>query len=250
VKKFLLPLLCVLTAVVQAQTVPVSAPAVTAPQARALQPFVAKYSVLREGKPFGEATMQVVKLDDARWRVDLGIDAKRGLLGLAGLNLQQSTLFDVDGNLYRPLAQSTVRQAFFGKRKTTGVYDWRSLQAQWQGDVKKTHRNAVPLRAGDMSGLLIDLAILRDAQPGASLHYRFVDDGRARDHEYIVAAQREPQTVDELSYNAMRVDRVHGAGGDETILWVVEGVPTPIRILQRENGEDVTDLRLVEYTGA
>jgi hypothetical protein len=30
----------------------------------------------------------------------------------------------------------------------------------------------------------------------------------------------------------------------------VEGVPTPIRILQREGGEDALDLRLVEYTGA
>ena len=248
-KRFFLLAALLLAAVAQAQTVPVPA-AIAPPQAHTLQPFVATYAVLREGKPFGEATMQVVKLDGARWRVDLGIDAKHGLLGLAGLNLQQSTLFDLDGNQYRPRTQSTVRQALFGKRKSTGVYDWRALQAQWQGDVKKTHRGAVPLHAGDMSGLLIDLAILRDAQPGASLHYRFVDDGRARDHDYVVAAQREPQTVDELRYNAMRVDRVHGTGSDETILWVVEGVPTPIRILQRENGQDVTDLRLVDYTGA
>ena len=46
----------------------------------------------------------------------------------------------------------------------------------------------------------------------------------------------------------MRADRVED-GGDETILWVAAGVPTPIRILQREDGADSTDLRLVEYKG-
>jgi len=253
VKRFLLIAFCMLTAAVQAQTVPVPAtsePFLVAPQPHALKPFVATYAVYREGKPFGDATMQVVRLDGARWRIDLGIDANRGLLGLAGLNLQQSTLFDVEGGAYRPLSQSTVRQAFFGKRKSTGVYDWRKLQARWQGNVKKTRRGTVPLQSGDMSGLLINLAVLRDARPGASLHYRFVDDGRVRDHQYAVAAEREPQTVDELSYNAMRVNRIHAGSDDETILWVVEGVPTPIRILQREHGHDMTDLRLIEYKGA
>jgi hypothetical protein len=219
------------------------------PQPRALAPFSARYAVFRGGDPMGDATMQVVKLDGERWRVDLTIRASRGLLGLAGLNLQQSTLFAVDGARYRPLTQSTVRRALFGSKRTTGLYDWAAHRAQWQGDVKKTRRAPVPLQDGDMSGLLINLAVLRDAQPGANLQYRFVDDGRVREHRYVVAPQREPQSVDDIGYDAMRVSRVH-AGSDETTLWVVEGVPTPIRILQREDGEDALDLRLVEYTGA
>jgi hypothetical protein len=70
-----------------------------------------------------------------------------------------------------------------------------------------------------------------------------------RTHHYVVSGEREPQDVDEISYSAMRVTRAKG-GDEETILWVVEGVPMPIRILQRENGQDVTDLRLKEYKGA
>ena len=46
----------------------------------------------------------------------------------------------------------------------------------------------------------------------------------------------------------LTVSRVED-GGDETILWVASGVPTPIRILQREDGADSTDLVLVEYKG-
>lgn len=216
---------------------------------RALAPFSARYAVRRGGDPFGDATMQVVRVDDARWRVDLAIHASRGLLGLASLNLEQSTVFDIADGAYRPLSQGTVRRALFGRKLTTGLYDWNTRQAQWQGDVKKTRRAPVPLREGDMSGLLINLAVLRDARPGASLHYRFVDDGRVREQQYVVAPRREAMSVDDMAYDAMRVDRVN-AGGNETILWVVEGVPTPIRILQREGGVDAFDLRLVDYTGA
>jgi hypothetical protein len=46
----------------------------------------------------------------------------------------------------------------------------------------------------------------------------------------------------------MRVSRVNG-GNDETIFWVVNGVPTPVRMLQREDGRDGIDLRLTEYQG-
>lgn len=226
-----------------------TSPSLPDPARPTLQPFVATYAVHRAGKPFGDATLQLVHLDDARWRVDLDIRGTRGFIGLAGLNLQQSTLFEVSGQQYRPLSQSTVRKAVFGSRTTTGVYDWSRHRAQWQGDIKKTRRGAVALQDGDMSGLLINLAVLRDAQPGSTLQYRFVDDGRIRDHRYAVSSEREPVVVDELGYNAMRVTRSK-QGGEETILWVVEGVPMPIRILQRENGEDAIDLRLTEYNGA
>ena len=91
--------------------------------------------------------------------------------------------------------------------------------------------------------------MIRDALPGRQLHYRFVDDGRVRDHVWNVAPATEPVTIGDLAYDAMRADRVED-GGDETILWVASGVPTPIRILQREDGADSTDLRLVEYKGA
>ena len=224
---------------------PATAAATPVVETHALVPFLATYAVFRDGKPLGDATLQLVALDNARWRVDLRIDATHGLIGLAGLNLQQSTLFDVAGAQYRPLTQSSVRKMVFRKNVVTGVYDWSAQAAHWTGDVKKTRRADVTLQPGDMSGLLINLAVLRDAVPGTTLHYRFVDEGRARDQQYVVAAQRESQAVDELSYNAMRVDRVRG-GGEATTLWVVEGVPSPIRILQQDD-DGAIDLRLVDY---
>ena len=230
-----------------AQTV--AAVSAAAAEPRPLEPFIAQYQVFKDGRALGDAVMQVVKNDDRRWRVDLNIRGTEGLVGLAGIAAQQSTVFDVAGGQYRPLAQSTLRKTVFTKKQTVGVYDWRSHQARWSGDVKESRRAPVPLQDGDQSGLLINLAVIRDAQPGKSMQYRFVDDGRVRDHRYEVSNQLEDVKVGELDYSAMKVARARG-GNEETVIWVVDGVPTPVRILQRENGEDKYDLRLVEYKGA
>lgn len=214
-----------------------------------LQPFVATYEAFNRGELAGDATLRVVHNEGAQWRADLGIQGRRGFAGILGLNIQQSTVFDDVGDLYRPLTQSTVRKGVFLGKKILGVYDWSARSAQWQGDVKKERRTPVALRDGDMNGLLIDLAIVRDARPGRRMEYRFVDGGRVRDHVYETAADAETVAVGDLSYSALRVSRVNG-GNDETIFWVADGVPTPVRILQRENGQDAIDLRLIQYQGA
>ena len=225
-----------------------AAPIPQAPLQQGLRPFVATYQVFHDGHELGQATLQLVHVDGARWRIDLGMQG-RGLVRLTGLNLQQSTLFDVDGGSFRPLAQSTVKRRFFSTRRTVGVYDWIQRSVRWTGDVRDGHAGPIALQPGDMSGLLIDLAVIRDAQPGRTLDYRFVDDGRVRQHHWVVAPQTESITVGDLDYDAMRANRIQD-GGDDTILWVASGVPTPIRILQREDGADATALRLVEYKGA
>lgn len=217
--------------------------------ASALEPFVASYDAYRGGKLAGSATMKVTPDPNAtRWHIDLDVRGTKGLARLSGLNIQQSTLFEVQDERFRPLSQATTQSALFTGKKVVGVYDWRAMSAQWRGDVKKNRRAPVPLLDGDMSALLLNLAVIRDAEPGRQLQYRVVDFGKTRQYEYAVAEQTEIVAVDDLSYDAMRVSRTNG-GNDETIFWVARGVPTPIRVLQREDGEDKLDLRLVEYQG-
>lgn len=224
----------------------IMAPSVLDMPSPVLEPFLASYEAQYRGKPAGSATMRVIHEGESQWRVDLGIEGSRGMAGVIGLNLQQSTAFDVIDEVYRPLGQSTVRKGLLLGRKTVGTYDWGKASARWQGDLKPKHRQPVALQPGDMSGLLINLAIVRDARPGAILRYRFVEGGRVRDHVYQVAAETETVTLGELSYSTLRVARTNG-GNDDTVVWVAQGVPSPVRILQRENGEDAVDLRLIEY---
>lgn len=213
-----------------------------------LEPFTATYQAFYKGKEAGDATMRVTHAGGPQWRVDMQVVGRRGFASVLGLNLEQSTVFEVRQGQYVPLSQSTVRKGLFLGKKVTGTYDWQAMTAQWLGDLKKERTRPIPLQAGDQSALLLNLAIMRDARPGAGMHYRYVDVGRVRQHDYRAAQETESVQVGELSYNALRVERVHG-GDDETILWIANGVPTPVRILQRKDGEDHVDLRLIEYQG-
>ncbi|WDS37419.1 DUF3108 domain-containing protein [Pseudoxanthomonas sp.] len=216
-----------------------------------LAPFTATYEAWYKGKRAGDATLQVLHKDGNQWRMDLEIRGERGVASLLRLNIQQSTVFDVNGannDQFRPLSQSTVRKAIFGDKQQTGTYDWHANTAQWDGKVDKDRRAPVPLQPGDMSSLLLDLAIMRDAKLGANMDYRVVDNGRARQYQYVVGAQTEIVPVGELSYDAMRIQRSNG-GDREQIFWVAYGVPTPVRMLQRDDGEDAIDLRLIDYQG-
>ena len=233
--------------------VPPEAPPIPALPAMAwepppLQPFTATYQAFYKGKEAGDATMRVTHTGGAQWRVDMQVVGRRGFASVLGLNLEQSTVFENRDGQYVPLSQSTVRKGLFLGKKVIGTYDWQAGTARWLGDLKKARTQPIPLQPGDQSALLLNLAIMRDAHPGSVLHYRYVDVGRVRQHDYQAAPATASVQVGELSYDALRVSRVNG-GNDETILWIANGVPTPVRILQRKDGEDYIDLRLIEYQG-
>lgn len=230
-------------------TLPAAAAAAATPDAYELEPFFATYEAWYDGKHVGEASMTLERREAPNWQVDLEIRANRGIISLARLNMLQSTVFDVhhDGHFFRPLSQRTVRKAILFGRSSSGIYDWHARTAQWSGDVSERRSQPVPLEDGDMSALLINLAVIRDAEPGRTLRYRYVDNGRAREHEYAVSAETEPMEVAGISYRALRISRIED-DDDEMIVWVASGVPTPIRILQRDD-DDVIDLRLIEYRG-
>ncbi|MGY0505309.1 DUF3108 domain-containing protein [Luteimonas sp. e5] len=214
-----------------------------------LRPFAGTYQVFRGQKPLGQAVMRLVNTGGARWRVDLGIQGTQGLAGAAGVNIQQSTVFEVLGGQYRPITQSTVRHALFATRKTVGAYDWAKGIATWSGDVKKSRRGReIALQAGDMSGLLINLAVMRDAQPGATLTYRFVDDSRSREHRYQVSQATENVRIGEIGYDAWRIER-GAAGGDRTVVWYTPEVPLPVRIHLQDGDDAPLDLMLIQYKG-
>ncbi|EKU25518.1 DUF3108 domain-containing protein [Xanthomonas graminis] len=213
-----------------------------------LQPFVATYQALYKGKQAGDARMEVSHGSGDEWRVDLAVQGRSGFASILGLNIEQSTVFRTQDGRYVPQSQSTVKKAMFFGKKVTGVYDWGKGLARWDGDLKKDRQQPIPLQPGDQSALLINLSIMRDAQPGKTMSYRFVDVGRVREHIYHAAEQTETVQVGDISYDALRVSRTNG-GKNETILWIANGVPTPVRILQREDGEDRIDLRLTEYQG-
>ena len=192
--------------------------------------------------------MQVTHTGGNQWRVDMQVVGRRGFASVLGLNIEQSTVFEERSGVYAPLSQSTVRKGLFLARKRSARTTGRPAPRSGAATSRSERAQPIALQPGDQSALLINLAIMRDARPGATMHYRYVDMGKVRQHDYQAAPQTENVEVGDLSYNALRVYRTNG-GNNETILWIANGVPTPVRILQREDGEDRVDLRLIEYQG-
>jgi hypothetical protein len=182
-----------------------------------LKPFNADYVASYMGME-GNATMSLAPAASGQWKYTLSIRSSLA-------SLSQSTLFDEHGGQWRPLSGSDNASVLIKKTSKRANYDWERGVATWSGDVKPDRAGPVKLQAGDLDAMLVNLAIARDAPSGKPLHYRMVDEG--------VAGKTQQAT---------KVSRIDG--NKQTILWVVDGLPAPARILQRKDGSDEIDLKL------
>jgi hypothetical protein len=199
-----------------------------------LKPYSADYDASYMGL-HGTGHMTLAQQPGGRWVYSLKI-------GSAVAQLSQSTVFDVAGDRLRPLSGSDSSLFLVKRVDKQASYDWKSGQAAWSGDVKPERAGPVALQAGDVDGMLLNLALPRDVVAGRPLHYRMVDDGRAKRIDCTTTGN-EALAVAGKSMQATRV-RCDMGGNKQILLWVVDGMPFPARILQRKDGKDDIDLRL------
>lgn len=201
--------------------------------ALAIEPFTADYQASYMGLQ-ANGTMSVVAQGNNRWRYSLNIRNQVA-------NLSQNTVFDEKDGRYRPLSGSDHSLMLIKKKNVDATYDWDKREATWSGDIKPDRAGPVSLQAGDMDGLLMNLALVRDVAAGKPLNYRLVEDGRAKPMNYQIAG-KESVTVEGKPREATKV--VRGDSKRQIVAWVVPGIPVPVRIVQRENGSDTLDLTI------
>lgn len=201
--------------------------------ALAIEPFTADYQASYMGLQ-ANGTMSVVAQGNNRWRYSLNIRNQVA-------NLSQNTVFDEKDGRYRPLSGSDHSLMLIKKKNVDATYDWDKREATWSGDIKPDRAGPVSLQAGDMDGLLMNLALVRDVAAGKPLNYRLVEDGRAKPMNYQIAG-KESVTVEGKLREATKV--IRGDGKRQIVAWVVPGIPVPVRIVQRENGSDTLDLTI------
>lgn len=206
----------------------------------ALEPFTAEYRASYMGMQ-ATGTMTLAPAGQNRWKYDVDVAGM-------GARLSQSTTFEEHEGRWRPLSsvdsqagESGLAAMLVKRRTVEATYDWDRNQARWSGDVGTDEAGPVALRPGDMDGLLINLAVVRDVADGRPLTYRLVEEGNARPQQFRVTGT-ETITVAGQSYEATKV--VRQSGRREITAWVVEDFPVPARILQRRNGRDHIDMRL------
>lgn len=201
--------------------------------ARAVKPFSADYTASYMGMQ-GTGKMTIAPAGANRWKYSLNIRSNVA-------QLSQSTTFEDKGGQYRPLSATDSSLLLIKKSNKTATYDWAKGEARWSGDVKAERAGPVKLQSGDMDALLVNLAIARDAAAGKPMNYRMVEDGRAKQLSWQVAGT-ETLTIGGASKQATKVSRTDG--DKQTVVWVVEGIPVPARILQRKDGRDEIDLKI------
>ncbi len=199
----------------------------------AIQPFIADYDASWKGVQ-ANARITLSSAGNDRWRYDLNISNRLG-------SARQTTLFEERGGVFRPLSGTDTAQLLFKKSRIETTYDWSRGEARWSGDVKPERAGPVRLLDGDMDGMLLNLAIVRDVSAGRPLTYRLVDNGSARSQSYRVLGT-ETINVAGQSRTATRIMR--GNDDKQVIVWIVDGLPTPARILQRKKGKDEMELTL------
>ncbi|WP_460813043.1 DUF3108 domain-containing protein [Luteimonas pelagia] len=207
-----------------------------------MKPFTAQYAVFYEGKPQGEGTMRLSQAGGSKWEYRLDIRGTAGLAAVAGADIAQRTTFEVVDGQWRPISSSDSSKMLFKSSTTSATYDWSAGVARWTGDVKPERAGPVRLKRGDLDAMLVNLALPRDLSAGRPLHYRLVDNGRAKPMHYEVTGE-ETVSVGGRDYAATRV--VSQDGDKQIVAWLVDDLPVPARILQRKDGKDALDLRIL-----
>lgn len=202
-------------------------------QAAELQAFNANYRASYNNTA-ANATMSLAPAGANRWNYSLSMQN-------ALVKLDRSAVVDASGSQLRPISNRESVSMLVRKRNKQGNYNWSSGQASWSGDVKANRQGPVRLQAGDVDGMTMNLAIVQDALAGKPMRYRLVENGKASPMNFTVSG-REAMSVDGKQTQTIRV--VSNDGDTTRTVWVAEGIPVPVRIMQKEDDGDTIDLRL------
>lgn len=199
----------------------------------AVDPFSADYAASWKGVQ-ADAQITLAAAGGNRWNYTLDISNKLG-------TARQSTTFEDRSGTWRPLTGNDTTQMLFKKSQKNASYDWAKGEARWSGDVKPDRMGPVKIQDGDLDAMLLNLAIVRDMGAGKPLNYRVVDNGVVRQQSYQNLG-KDTVTVAGKPRSATKVSRT--SEDKQVIVWVVDGLPVPARILQKKDGKDELDLVL------
>lgn len=200
----------------------------------AVKPFAAEYQANVKGTLQADAQLTLSPAGGDRWNYVLSVTSPVA-------TLRQSTLFEDRGGAWRPLSGNDSTQMLVKKSQKNASYDWARGEARWSGDVKPDRVGPVKLKEGDLDAMLLNLAIVRDVAAGKPLRYRMVDNGVVRAQAFQ-SLGKDTVTIAGKPRSATKISRT--SENKQVILWVVDGLPVPARILQKKDGKDELDLVL------
>jgi hypothetical protein len=204
--------------------------------------------VLRDGKSQGEAVMKLERIEGSRWKFSSDVRGTSGMARLSGFEMSEHTEFEVreDGGL-KPLSASAAGGISLRRRSIDTEFDYARNEVRWSGDAKPDQRGPAPLSARTVNPQILNLALAQQLRAGAegSIRLDLVNRGDSDPVEYRIGEKQSVSvplgTREAITLQHRRTDK------DRVItLWIDPSLPpAPLRVLQREDGKDAYELRLV-----
>jgi len=205
-----------------------------------IEPFVADYVVLRDGKELGRTTIELRSNADATWTLRTTTRGTAGLAKLAGLDVvEESQVRWRDGNP-ETLVYNFHQNAAFKSRRRHASFDWPASEVRMQ-DGDSDARYA--LVAGTVDRHAVTLALASDLMRGETrFDYKVAAKEGIEDIRYTDCGRAEV-TVPAGSYFTNCLERVRARRTSTS--WFAESIGwLPVQIEQVESkGERIT-LRL------
>jgi hypothetical protein len=221
--------------------------AATPTQAPAPQTFRAEYEVLVDGKAAGESVMELVATHAGHWQHRLSATGTRGLARLARFSTSQSANIEFIDGRPRLLGAEMTQRSLVRDRDLQLEVDWDDQSIRWIGDIDKDQPAQRALDGQPSVGSSLNLQLAFDARgmaPGERVDYVLHDRGRRRDLDYIAGAT-ELVEVPAGRFTAVPMRGERAEKERVTVAWYDPALPpTPVRVLQTEEGEEKYELRL------
>lgn len=199
-------------------------------EAANLKPMSATYSVVRDGKPIGDANYSLAANPDGTWTLRSETRGSAGMAKLLGLDVHEESTFRWSDGKPQGLRYDYRQDAAIRSKRRAIDFDWSANEARVR-DNGKDFAYAIPQGTIDRSTVAIALgqavaAGARDAQLPVA----------AKDHveqQTFAARGEEKVDVPAGTFNAVRVDRTDMPGKARS--WYAPGVTTlPIRVEQTQ----------------
>lgn len=213
----------------------------------AMSGFRAEYEVLVDGKPAGDSVMELVATAAGHWQHRISAVGTRGLARLARFSTEQTSSIEFVDGLPRLLGAEMQSRSLVRDRDLQLEIDWGAGLVRWLGDIEKGEPQQRPLDGRPTTGASLNLQLAFDARRAAAgerVDYILHDRGRRRELDYVVGAA-EPVVVPAGRYSAIPLRGQRADRDRVTTAWYDPALPpTPVRVLQTEDGKDKYELRL------
>lgn len=210
-----------------------------------LPAFTARYQLLKDGSPIGEATMTLTPAGNGNWTFVTDSKGTSGLAAMLGINAREASTFRWKGDLPEGLSYDYSMDAAFKHKQRNVQFDWSSNTIVVND--KGEHRfDAQP---GAMERHTVVLAIaagLRDGKHEFALPVAVRD--RIQTQRFAVKGSGAVSVPAGSYPDAVQVVRTDGGGFEG---WFVPGkLPVPIEVSQHDNGDFTMKLESYEERGA